>query len=250
MIQFCRYLPQLKAHGAARITLVCHAALTPLFGALAGVDAVYGNDGDAPLAGHDYWVYPLSLPYFFRTDLDSIPATIPYLHAPPERIAAWTPRMPADGLRVGLAWRGNPAHENDADRSLPALATLAPLADIAGINWISVQQGHGADEARTPPPGMTLHDLGSTIADFADTAAIIAQLDLLICVDTAVAHLAGALGVPCWLMLNDYKTDWRWLATRTDTPWYPGMRLFRQARAGDWAAVVDAIARELLLLLR
>lgn len=241
MIQFCRYLPLLKAQGAARITLVCHPALRALLATLAGVDAVVAADGALP-SGHDYWCYPLSLPHLCGTDLASIPATIPYLHALPERLARWAPQLPATGLRVGLAWRGNPAFENDADRSLPTLGLLAPLGDIAGVCWVSLQKGAGAEEAHAAAPGLALTDLGAAIDDFADTAAIVAQLDLVICVDSAVAHLAGALGTPCWVLLPDYKTDWRWLTARDDTPWYPQrMRLLRQPRAGDWAAVIEAV---------
>lgn len=242
MIQFCRYLPLLKAQGAARITLVCHPDLQALLATLAGVDAVVAAGAAALPAGHDYWCYPLSLPHLCGTELASIPAAIPYLHALPERLARWAPRLPAAGLRVGLAWRGNPAFENDADRSLPSLDLLAPLGGIAGVRLVSLQKGAGAEEARQPPPGLALVDLGSAVDDFADTAAIVAQLDLVICVDSAVAHLAGALGTPCWVLLPDYKADWRWLTARDDSPWYPQrMRLLRQPRPGDWAAVIEEL---------
>ncbi len=247
MIQFCRYLALLKAEGASRITLVCHPALQPLLATLAGVDAVFAAGHDVPMHGHDYWSYPLSMPYLRRTDIDSIPAAIPYLYAAPDRIARWAPHLPTDGFRIGLVWKGSPAYENDAERSLPTLDLLAPLGTVAGVHFVSLQKGAGEDEARSPPPNLPLVHLGSDIADFADTAAIVAQLDLVVCVDTAVAHLAGALGRPCWVLLADYKTDWRWLTTRSDSPWYPqGMRLFRQRRAGDWAAVVEEIRAALV----
>jgi hypothetical protein len=128
---------------------------------------------------------------------------------------------------------------------------LIPLAEVPGVHFISLQKGAGEGEARMPPTGLTLLPLGNDIADFADTAAIVAQLDLLICVDTAAAHLAGALGIACWVMLPDYKCDWRWLTARSDSPWYPQtMRLFRQSRAGDWATVVADIRAALLALPR
>jgi hypothetical protein len=145
-----------------------------------------------------------------------------------------------------LAWKGNSLFENDADRSLPSLDVLAPLGAIAGVNFVSLQKGAGEDEAAQPPGGMRLIDLGARLEDFADTAAVVTSLDLVICVDTAIAHLAGALGKPCWVLLPAYKTDWRWLTDRTDSPWYPGiMRLFRQSTMGNWADVVAEVASAL-----
>jgi tetratricopeptide (TPR) repeat protein len=247
MIQFCRYLPVLKAQGASRITLACHPALQPLLATLADVDAVFAATDDIPVQGHDYWTYPLSIPHHCRTEIDSIPAAIPYLHVAQDRIGRWAKHIPADGFRVGLVWKGGSGHENDADRSLPTLKLLTPLGTVSGVQFISLQKGAGEDEARSPPPDLPLVHLGSDIADFADTAAIVTQLDLVICVDTAVAHLAGALGRPCWVLLPDYKTDWRWLTTGADSPWYPQrMRLFRQRRAGDWAPVVEEIRTALV----
>lgn len=252
LIQFCRYVPLLKARGAARITLWCHPALKRLFATLGGVDAVVGLNEEIPDA-HDFWVPALSLPYRFGTRLDTIPASIPYLRAAPDDVARWTARLAqhdssAGGspLRVGLVWKGNPRFENDADRSLPGLHLLAPLGAVAGVRFFSLQKGAGEDEALAPPAQLPLVHLGGGIEDFADSAAIVAGLDLVISVDTAVAHLAGALGKPCWILLSEYKTDWRWLTDRCDSPWYPGTaRLFRQTTAGDWAPVVAEIAAAL-----
>jgi len=141
-----------------------------------------------------------------------------------------------------LVWKGNPLFENDADRSLPSLDVLAPLWDVDGVNFISLQKGAGEIEATNQTSELALINLGCQLEDFTDTAAVIMNLDLVICVDTAVAHLAGALGKPCWVLLPDYKTDWRWLKVRADTPWYPKtMRLFRQSTMGDWATVVREI---------
>jgi hypothetical protein len=236
-IQFCRYLPLLKAQGAAHITLVCHPPLKTLLETLAGVDAVLAVDDEASeLRPHDYWSLLLSLPYQFRTDLGSIPAAIPYLAVPAAAGQRWAGRLADAPINVGIVWQGNPRHLSDHERSLPSLATLAPLWDIPGIRFVSLQKGR--DEAATSP-GQAIVALGPMLQDFAETAAVIAQLDLLISVDTAVVHLAGALGKPSWVLLPAYKTDWRWLRHRPDSPWYPGvMRLFRQRQRGDWGLAV------------
>jgi hypothetical protein len=250
MIQFGRYAAVLKARGATRVGILCHPALKTLFGTLDGIDEVTAFDETLSGETWDCWTPPLSIPYYCETRLESIPATVPYLHATPERIAKWEPRMPRAGLRVGLAWKGSPQFENDADRSLPSLDLLAPLGSVSGASFVSLQKGAGEAEAARPPTGLELVDLGSKVADFADTAAIIAGLDLVIAVDTAVAHLAGALGKPCWVMLPYYKTDWRWLKDRDDSPWYPRMRLFRQSAMGDWNSVVAEIKAALQLTAR
>ena len=252
MIQFSRYVPLLKARGASRISLICPPPLVALFASLPGIDEVLPYDGEVAVNAWDYWTPPMSLPYCCATRLDSVPAPIPYLSAVAARLAAWAPRLaalPAGALRVGLVWKGNPAFENDAERSLPSLHTLAPLAAVPGIAFVSLQKGPGEDEARQPPPGMALLALGAQLGDFADTAAVIAGLDLVISVDSAVAHLAGAMGKPCWLLLPDYRADWRWMTGRDDTPWYPGMRLFRQGagKIGDWPAVIAQVAAALTL---
>ncbi|SMC24353.1 Tfp pilus assembly protein PilF [Andreprevotia lacus DSM 23236] len=243
MIQFCRYAAELKRMGAEQITVVCHPGLKTLFGSMIGVDEVYSLHDDVPTRGWDYWTPPLSLPYYCQTRLDTIPATVPYLQAEPARVAAWATRLPAARLRVGLAWLGNPRFENDADRSLSALDILAPLAAVPGIQFISLQKGRGEDVSA--PIGMALQSYAGELGDFADTAALIANLDLVISVDTAVGHLAGALGKPCWLMLPDYRADWRWLTGRDDTPWYPHTRLFRQPPGGGWGPVVTQLAEAL-----
>ena len=143
---------------------------------------------------------------------------------------------------MGLVWKGSALFENDADRSLPSLEVLSPLWRIPGITFISLQKGSGESESASPPEGLKLIDLGPELHSFAETAAVISQLDLVICVDTAVAHLTGALGKPCWVMLPEYQTDWRWLKDREDSPWYPNiMRLFRQTTPEDWSTVVDQL---------
>lgn len=283
MIQFCRYAALARAAGAARIGIVCHDGLKRLFASLAAVDQVFGYSDAVPRSGWDYWVPPMSMPYRFGTRLDSIPGGPPYLFADPvdsARIAARmaaaaqaaAPVAPASArpLLVGLAWQGNPRFDNDGDRSLASLAVLAPLADVAGVHFFSLQKGPGAlgegagqgagatptgaAPVSTTTPGFAgapLTDLAPWLDDFADTAAALVQLDLVIAVDTAVAHLAGAVGTPCYLLLPAYRPDWRWLSDRSDTPWYPrGMRLFRQQQAGDWRSVVTQLRQALAELAR
>jgi Tfp pilus assembly protein PilF len=245
-IQFVRYLASLKEMGASRVTLICTAPLQPLFENIAGADAMLTTDEVAKAPPHDYWTFLLSLPLRLGTTLDSIPARIPYLTAAPDRLSAWRPRLPDAALRIGLVWAGNAAHNNDANRSLPGLATLAPLWDIHGVHFVSLQKGQGEEDAGAPRSGQPLTHLGADIKDFADSAAIVAQLDLVICVDTAIAHLAGALGTPCWVLLPSINTGWRWLEERTDSPWYPGtMRLFRQHHLDDWAPTILEVAAAL-----
>ncbi len=240
------------------VACVCQQPLQALFETVPGVDRVVAADvvgnafqiDAAELEGHDFWTFPISLAALLRTDLSKLPqAPLHYLHATPQRIEAWTRRCADHAygmLRVGLVWRGNPRHHNDADRLLPDLATLAPLWSVRGVRFFSLQAGSAGQAALAPPPGQPLLHLGSESADFADTAAALDAMDLLICVDTSIAHLAGAMAMPCWVLLPQYRTDWRWLRDRDDSSWYPtGMRLFRQARRGDWAGVVER-AREAL----
>ncbi len=243
MIQFCRYAALLKARGAQRVGIVCHPGLVRLFARLPALDSVYSCDADLSAENWDYWLPLLSLPYRCGTTLDSIPASLPYLAASPEDKVRWAGRLPSAHCRVGLVWKGNPLYENDRDRSVPALELFAPLGRIPGVQWISLQKGAGEAEAQNPPAGWSLVSLGGDLLDFADTAAVLAHLDLVISVDTAVAHLAGAMGKPCWVLLPHYLTDWRWLTERTDSPWYPGsLRLFRQARVGDWSQTIEEVA--------
>ncbi|ARU31854.1 hypothetical protein CAP31_09325 [Sulfuriferula sp. AH1] len=246
MIQFCRYAVMLKERGAAWISLICHPDLTSLFATLPGVDEVHSLQ-NMPAPKWDVWTLPLSLPHYCHTRLDNIPAPIPYLTADPLKVAKWAALLPASGLRVGLAWKGNPRFENDADRSLPSLAMLAPLGHVSELQFVSLQKGAGEEKATNPPAGLSLLALGSAMTDFADTAAVMSHLDLIITVDTAVAHLAGAMGVKCWLLLPDYRPDWRWLAERTDSPWYPKqMRLFRQPPGGGWPSVIAMLVEALV----
>lgn len=248
MIQFCRYARLAKQAGGARIGILCHPGLKALLGSHPDLDEVFAADEPFDADGWDYWTPPLSMPRLFGTRLDSIPAELPYLTAEQERKVRWSRLLGKTdaGLRVGLVWRGNPNFENDRERSLPSLETLAPLGEVPGIRFFSLQKSMGEDEEAHPPPSLSMTDLAPRISDFADTAAIIAQLDLVITVDTAVAHLTGALGRCCWVLLPRHKPDWRWLADRDDSPWYPDiMRLFRQKAPGDWGPTVAEIRQQL-----
>jgi ADP-heptose:LPS heptosyltransferase len=195
------------------------------------------------LPSFDCYAPLLSLPLLAGTRLDSIPAPIPYVQPDPEIAQRWAARIgPRDGkLRVGLVWAGSPANNNDHNRSI-AVERLAALATEPNVQFYSLQTGAAAATAGDAPPGM--HDFTADLSDFAETAGLIAQLDLVITVDTAVLHLAGAMGKPVWAMIP-FSPDWRWLMDRTDSPWYPTLRLFRQRFTGDWDSVIAAIAASL-----
>ncbi len=249
-LQFCRYASLAAARGA-RVILAVQASLVRLLDSLPGVAKVVDLAG--PLPAFDLQCPLMSLPLAFGTRLDTIPAKSSYLSADPARVAAWRTRLRTlPGLRIGLVWSGAPRREQvhlhsvDRRRSM-RLAELAPLAAVPGLSFVSLQKGEAEIEARTPPAGMVLHDWADELRDFADTAALAAALDLVICVDTAVAHLAGAVGSRVWV-LNRHDTCWRWLHEREDTPWYPNMRLFTQSRPGDWPEVVRRVANALSTL--
>ena len=249
VIQFCRYIPLLKACGAIHITLLCHPALKRLLSGLDRLDAVCSFDEALPESNFDYWMPLMSAPHHLGTRLDTVPAKLPYLYADPSLRAQWESRLPAttNALRVGLVWKGNPQFENDSDRSLAHLQALAPLWSVKGLVFFSLQKGAGEEEVAQCGTQQPLIDPGSHMEDFADAAAIVTGLDLVITVDTAMAHLAGALDKPCWLLLPWYMTDWRWGESGANSNWYPGvMRLFRQGPDGNWGAVIT----ELVLALR
>jgi len=238
-LQFCRYVPLVKALGA-RVVLESPVELRALFATLDGVDTMVTR-GD-PLPPFDLHCPLLSLPLEFRTDLSSIPASVSYLAADPARIARWRDRLGAPARpRIGLVWSGNPLHLNDRNRSM-TLADLLPLFDDR-YEWISLQKVV-RDEDRPLLDASVVRFVGDELADFADTAALTALMDGVVSVDTSVAHLAGALGRPLALMIP-HTPDFRWLLERDDSPWYPSARLFRQPEGGQWAPVVERIAAEL-----
>jgi tetratricopeptide (TPR) repeat protein len=227
-IQFARYLPMIAARGG-RPVLACEPALIPLLRDMDGVSVVVKG---APLPRYDRWIDQMSLPRVFATRVDSIPCADGYLRANPARIARWRDALPP-GPRVGIAWAGNPAHSNDRRRSLPDTELLRILG-VSGIGFVNLQVGPRA--AMGP-----LADLSASLTDFAETAGLIEAVDLVVTVDTAVAHVAGAIGTPAWVLLP-FAPDWRWLLGRADSPWYSSLRLFRQPSPGDWGAVAAEVA--------
>ncbi|WP_306590691.1 tetratricopeptide repeat protein [Geothrix sp. 21YS21S-4] len=238
-LMFLRYLPLVKARGGI-VLLVVQPQLLDLAATCEGVDLLrpYG----APHPDPDLHVFLMSLPHLLGADEATIPASVPYLRVPetvPNRIALAERLTAAEGkLRVGLVWAGNPLHTKDAERSLP-VEVLAPLAALPGVAWFSLQTGR---EELPSLPGIA--SLAPLLGTLADTAFALGELDLLITVDTAAAHLAGALGVPTFLLLP-FCPDWRWLLDRDDSPWYPSLRLYRQAFPGEWEPVLQQVAAEL-----
>jgi Flp pilus assembly protein TadD len=246
-LQFCRYVPMLARR--AKLVFEVQPPLVRLLSGLPGIGMTRIVAAGETLPHFDVHCPLLSVPRRVGTDLTTIPAEIPYLAADPLRSASWRERLAGfDGPLVGLVWAGRarPATAAiDRSRSM-TLEQFSPLAGIGGVNFLSLQKGEPAAQALSPPGGMVLHDFTGELTDFADTAALIDALDLVISVDTSVAHLAGALGKPVWL-LNRFDTCWRWLEGRDDSPWYPTLRQFRQKAPGDWAGVMaevkDALVR-------
>ena len=248
-IQFARYIP-LIADRCQELILGCSAEMGPLLSTIPGVTQYCHRWTDVP--GHAAHCRLSSVPHLIHTTLETIPAQVPYLFADPARIAAWRQRLdamlPHGVRRIGLAWTGRPTHPNDRRRSIP-LARLAPLAAAGRASFVSLQKPMPPADlaAMAQFPGFA--DLSADLADFGETAAVIANLDLVITVDTAIGHLAGAMAKPVWIMLPK-ASDWRWLLERSDSPWYPTARLFRQPTPGAWDPVIAAVAAALAQELR
>ncbi len=243
-IQFLRYAPMVAERGG-RVLVRCAPELGGLFAGTPGVAAVIPRDARPP--PFDVHCPLPSLPRVFGTRLENVPGRIPYVHADAEKSARWKERLAggAGERKVGLVWASQSRHRTASAKSVP-LEALAPLASVPGLRFYSLQKGAAARQALHPPPGMPMVDLSGDLADFSDTAAAAANLDLVISVDTAVAHLAGAMGRPAWTLLK-FAPDWRWLLERGDCPWYPTMRLFRQRRTGDWSETIHETAQALRL---
>jgi tetratricopeptide (TPR) repeat protein len=240
-VQFARYAPLVQARGG-RVVLECPDLLRPLFRTLAGVDELVTEEKWVSLA-FDCHAPLMSLPGLFGTTLATVPADVPYLTAEPALVETWRGRLGAlDGFKVGVAWQGNPHHKWDRWRSVP-LPVFASLAEVSGVRLVSLQKGPGVEQLPAIKDRFDVTELGEEFVkgSWGDTAAVMAALDLVVSVDTATAHLAGALGVPVWVPLPTL-VDWRWLLGRDDSPWYPTMRLFRQKALGDWEPVFDRMA--------
>ncbi len=244
-LNFYRYIPLMRTMGAARVSVSVQQPLQPLLYKDVSGSSTAGGAGQAP---PDYYVRMMSLPAAFGTATDTVPAVGDSIRADAAKADRWRGRLASlqarqPKLRVGLAWSGNPAHLNDHNRSL-RLSQLASLFDVPGIAWCSLQQvvrGADRDTLATLPQ---LAFFGDELRDFGDTAALCEAMDLVVTVDTSIAHLAGVLGKPVWIMLPAMP-DYRWMLSRDDTPWYPTARLFRQARRTEWAPVVARIHKEL-----
>lgn len=239
-LQFIRYVPLVAARGGT-VFLEVQPRLRRLLAETPGAEKVVAR-GDS-LPEFDWQCPLLSLPLAFGTDLNTIPKSVPYVIPPPGQVDVWRQRLKSDGLRIGLVWGGNPKHPHDCRRSI-RLEQLAPLANLSGTAFFSLQMGTPADQLKRMRPRVRIVDLQNEQRDFTDTAAIVASLDLVISIDTSVAHLAGAIGKPVWILLAK-SPDWRWMLDREDSPWYPTARLFRQPSVGNWHEVVARVEREL-----
>jgi lipoprotein NlpI len=238
-IQFLRYLP-LVADRGGKVLVVCHPDLIRVFRCVPRVEewVAFGQ----PLPQHDVQCPWMSLPAIFGTTLQTIPSVIPYILADPELSRRWSDRLAPDGrLRVGLTWAGRPWP--DPLRSIPT-ELLTPLGQVPGLRLVSLQRRPSEEQVAYAPPPLVLDDWTGEFRDVADMASLMEHLDLVITIDTVVAHLAGAMGKKTWVLLKKYP-DWRWMLDRSDSPWYPNTRLFRQARPGDWTGPVARIIQEL-----
>ncbi|MBF0098162.1 MAG: tetratricopeptide repeat protein [Magnetococcales bacterium] len=244
-LQFVRYLPLLKERGAC-ILFSCQAALIPLIKHMGCIEYIATPEQFAWAGAIDCYSPLLSLPLVMQTQPDTIPASIPYLWPDPLLVQRW--QQPLDSgprRRIGLVWQGKPLHQNDPLRRRScSWQALAPLAELPGITWVSLQKDPARQEPLTPHPGMALLDMNRALSDFAQTAAILSHLDLLITIDTSVAHLAGAMGKAVWLLLP-FAPDWRWSLQTPTTPWYPAMRLFRQQQPNQWQALIQQLVAAL-----
>ena len=238
VIQFMRYAPLLKALGA-QVMLQNRPGMDEISPAFNGIDRVL--EPNEALPPFDYYIPVMGLPRVFGTDLDSVPAEVPYLRIDPVRAERWAKRLGNEHgrMKVGVVWAGRASHERDAYRSIK-LRALLPICDVEGVEIYSLQKGEGAAQLRELESRPPIVDLQEELTDFAETAAAIGQLDLVVSVDTSVAHLAGALGKPLWVLLPQ-PAEWRWLERGEESPWYPAARLFRQRGSGDWDELVARV---------
>jgi tetratricopeptide (TPR) repeat protein len=240
-LQFVRYAPLIAGRGA-RVILEVQPELKRLLAAFPGVATVIGRGESLP--PFDLHCPLLSLPAAFGTELATIPAAVPYIEAVADDIALWRTRIPRRRPLVGLVWSGGNVHDNDANRSM-RLSAFAPLLYLPDVSFVSLQHDVREEDIPTLDAQLGLFRFAQKFRDFADTAAVIASLDAVVAVDTAVAHLAGAMGKPLFLLLP-FAADFRWLRERQDTPWYPTARLYRQPAFGDWSGAISVLRQELM----
>ncbi|MBM4004781.1 MAG: FkbM family methyltransferase [Planctomycetes bacterium] len=245
-IQFFRYGTELKRRFDCQVVLQCPAAVIPFLKSGNGVDRFVPSQETPPR--FDVWCPLLSVPARLgHCEPREFPNSVPYLHAQADRVEFWRSKLEEfGGMRVGLTWQGNPQHQADRIRSIP-FAELIPLQKFAGVQWLSLQKGAGLEQRDRFAGQLDVElipGMDESSAAFLDSAAIMRNLDLVITIDSAIAHVAGSLGVPTWLLLA-HVPDWRWMLDRTDSPWYPSLRIFRQPRVGDWSSVIGQIAEEL-----
>jgi tetratricopeptide (TPR) repeat protein len=247
IIQFSRYLPLLREYGAKVVFFVGPQLARLLRAVTVGIDVIHDLQHAGAL---DFQCALMSLPHRLKTDLNSIPAKIPYLSAEPELVARWKERIGTHGFKIGIGWQGNPKGL-DGNKHV-ALSQFIALARIPGVRLISLQYKDGLEQLADLPADIRIEtpgeDFNSGSDAFIDTAAVMANLDLIVSCDTSIPHLAGALGLPTWIILK-HVSDWRWLLGRDDSPWYPTVRLFRQPALGDWTSVVARVEQELRALL-
>lgn len=236
-LQFVRYMPMLKALGGT-VFLETQLPLAALLNRFPGVDALLTERDSVPPA-FDYVLPLLSCPKIFKTELGTVPGQVPYIQADPRKIEAWRPYFDRNIMNIGIVWAGRALHPNDRNRSC-SLQDFARLAGLPGIRLHGLQKGDAAQQAKQVRNHILNGNLGSLLNDFSDTAAVLSHLDLIISVDTAVVHLAGAMAKPVWTLLP-VEVDWRWMQEQQDSPWYPTMRLFRQQISGDWTSVFDQV---------
>ena len=241
-MHFVRYAPMAAACGG-RVVVECQRQLRTLFAGIDGIDEVVCR-GD-PLPAFDLHCPFLSMPHALGTTLETIPADIPYLKPDPGKLGAWRSRLGGanEGLKVGLAWAGHPGNEKYRTRAI-ALQSFEPLLTLESVDFFSLQIGTRAADIAACGLSSRITDLAPYIDDFSDTAAAVSLLDLVISIDTSVAHLTGALGKPIWTLIT-FVPDWRWMLEREDSPWYPTMRLFRQAKPLEWEPVIERVRAEL-----
>jgi uncharacterized protein (TIGR03032 family) len=243
-IQFARYLP-LATRRCKNLILACPADLMPIFATISGIAQIREKEKIA-VAEFDTYLPLMSLPYVFATTLDTIPASVPYLDAAALRRRKENPALSlsdSEFPRIGIVWAGSPTNRTDRHRSCP-LSEFLPILDVSGVSFFSLQKGDRHQDLSDLPSQVRVQDMEPQLRDFGDLAVIIDQLDLVISVDTSVAHVAGALGKPVWVLLS-HVADWRWMLEGETTPWYPTMRLFRQTRPGDWEGVIERVTEEL-----